>query len=46
MFAWRDTLNSRLVRNIGRTALIGRFAVDPMLSYTQPRAERAVPDNP
>jgi hypothetical protein len=29
---------------LGRTALLGRFAVDPMLSYTQPRAERATPD--
>lgn len=31
---------------LGRTAIAGRFAVDPRLSYTQPRAERAVTDNP
>ncbi|HET6431620.1 ATP-dependent zinc protease [Dyella sp.] len=31
---------------LGRTALIGRFAVDPMLSYTQPRTPYPVPDNP
>jgi hypothetical protein len=31
---------------LGRTALIGRFAVDPMLSYTQPRAQRVAPDTP
>lgn len=26
---------------LGRTALFGRFAVDPMLSYTQPRGDYA-----
>ncbi len=31
---------------LGRTALIGRFAVDPMLSYTQPRVPRTAPDTP
>ena len=31
---------------LGRTAIAGRFAVDPRLSYTQPRAERAVTDTP
>jgi len=31
---------------LGRTAMAGRFAVDPMLSYTQPRTERAMTDTP
>ena len=31
---------------LGRTAIAGRFAVDPLLSYTQPRAERAATDTP
>ncbi|SFR90513.1 Uncharacterized conserved protein [Dyella sp. OK004] len=31
---------------LGRTALLGRFAVDPALSYTQPRALHAATDAP
>jgi hypothetical protein len=31
---------------LGRTALHGRFAVDPMLSYTQPRPVHAAPETP
>ncbi|MBU6248010.1 MAG: RimK/LysX family protein [Xanthomonadaceae bacterium] len=31
---------------LGRTAIAGRFVIDPRLSYTQPRVSRAVTDTP
>ncbi|WP_266157181.1 ATP-dependent zinc protease family protein [Dyella silvatica] len=31
---------------LGRTALLGRFAVDPALSYTQPRSSAVATDTP